>query len=89
MKNNLLTWFWDTFHDDYDEYGSHKVSTFDSYFAQEVEKEMLEARKKDIINVLKILNNHFPISDGGPSWLDEDNYEDVANQILEFEKYDS
>ena len=50
---------------------------------------MLEARKKDIINVLKILNNHYPINDGGPSWLNEDNYEDVANQILEFEKYDS
>ena len=89
MKNNLLDWFYNTFNDGWDEYGSHKVITSDSYFMYDLEKEMLEARKKDIINVLKILNNHFPISDGGPIWLEtEEDFEHVANEIIEFEKID-
>jgi hypothetical protein len=54
-----------------------------------LESELLDARKKDIKNILKILNNHFPISDGGPSWLEtEEDVEYVANQIIEFEKID-
>lgn len=52
-----------------------------------LESELLDARKKDIINVLKILNDNFPISDGGPSWLETDeDYENVADEIIEFEK---
>lgn len=89
MTNNLLSWFYDTFQDSYDEYGSHKVMSFGGYFMQELEKEMLEARKKDIINVLKILNNHYPISDGGPALFETDeDFEQVANEIIEFEKID-
>jgi hypothetical protein len=52
-----------------------------------LESELLDARKKDIKNILKILNDNFPISDGGPSWLEsEEDIEYVANQIIEFEK---
>lgn len=87
MKNNLLDWFYNTFNDGWDEDGSHKVITSDSYFMYDLEKEMLEARKKDIKNILKILNDNFPISDGGPCWLEtEEDYENVTNQIIEFEK---
>lgn len=89
MKNNILDWFYNTFRDGWDEDGSHKVITADSYFMYDLEKEMLEARKKDIINVLKILNNHYPISDGGHAWLNtEEDLEQVANEIIEFEKID-
>jgi len=37
---------------------------------------------------LKILNNNFPISDGGPSWLEtEEDFERTANEILNWEKH--
>lgn len=89
MKNNLLDWFYNTFNDGWDKHGSHKVITADSYFMYDLEKEMLDARKKDIINVLKILRNHYPICDGGNCWLEtEEEFEQVANQIIEFEKID-
>jgi hypothetical protein len=52
-----------------------------------LESELLDVRKKDIKNILKILNDNFPISDGGPSWLEtEEDIEYVANKIIEFEK---
>jgi hypothetical protein len=87
MGNNVLNWFINTFHDDYDNNGSHIVSSNGSCFMKDLEQELLEVRKKDIMNVLKILNDNYPINDGGPSWLgtDED-CENVANQIIEFEK---
>lgn len=87
MNNNVLNWFRATFHNDYDEDGAHRVMSNDSCFVEEIESELLEARRKDIINVLKILSDNFPISDGGNCWLETDEeYEDVANQIIEFEK---
>ena len=87
MNNNLLNWFRTTFHDDYDEDGAHKVMSNDSGFVEEFEQELLEARRKDIINVLKILSDNFPISDGGNCWLEtEEDYENTANEIIEFEK---
>jgi hypothetical protein len=56
---------------------------------KKLESELLNACKKDIKNILKILNNNFPISDGGASWLEtEEDIEYVANQIIEFEKID-
>lgn len=52
-----------------------------------LESELLEARRKDIINVLKILNDNYPISDGGPAWLEsEEDFNRVADEIIEFEK---
>lgn len=54
---------------------------------KDIEQQLLDARKKDIINILRILNDNFPISDGGPSLLETDeDYENVAYQIIEFEK---
>lgn len=87
MENNVLNWFRTTFHNDYDKDGAYRVMSNDSCFVEDIEFEMLDARKKDIKNILKILNDNFPISDGGPSWLETDeDYENVANQIIEFEK---
>ena len=87
MNNNVLNWFRTTFHNDYDEDGAHHVMSNESGFVEEFEQALLDARKKDIINVLKILNDNFPISDGGPIWLETDeDYENAANQIIEFEK---
>lgn len=87
MENNVLNWFRNGFHNDFDEDGAHIVMSNESCFVEDIESELLDARKKDIINVLKILNDNFPISDGGPSWLESDeDYENVANQIIEFEK---
>lgn len=87
MKNNVLYWFLTSFHNDFDEDGGHRVMSNDYAFVKDLIEELLDARKKDIINVLKILNDNFPISDGGPSWLESDeDYENVANQIIEFEK---
>jgi hypothetical protein len=54
---------------------------------KDIEQQLLDARKKDIINILRILNDNFPISDGGSSLLETDeDYENVAYQIIEFEK---
>lgn len=87
MKNNLLNWFRNSFHNDFDADGAHHIMSNDSGFVEEFEQELLDARRKDIINVLKILSDNFPISDGGPSWLEsEEDIEYVANQIIEFEK---
>lgn len=87
MNNNLLNWFRNSFHNDFDEDGAHKVMSNDSGFVEEFEQELLKVRRKDIINVLKILNDNFPISDGGPSWIEtEEDYENIANKIIEFEK---
>ena len=88
MKNNLLNWFRNSFHNDFDADGAHHIMSNDSGFVEEFEQELLEARKKDIINVLKILNHHFPISDGGPGWLETDeDFERTADEILNWEKY--
>lgn len=88
MKNNLLNWFRNSFHNDFDEDGAHHVMSNDSGFVEEFEQELLDARKKDIINVLKILNYHFPISDGGQSWLETDeDFERTADEIINWEKY--
>lgn len=87
MNNNVLNWFRNSFHNDFDEDGAHKVMSNDSCFVEDIESELLEARRKDIINVLKILSDNFPISDGGNCWLEtEEEYENVTNQIIEFEK---
>ena len=87
MENNVLNWFRNGFHNDFDEDGAHKVMSNDSCFVEDIESELLEARRKDIINVLKILSDNFPISDGGNCWLETDeDYENTANQIIEFEK---
>lgn len=87
MNNNVLNWFRNSFHNGFDEDGAHTVMSNDSCFVEDIESELLDARKKDIINVLKILNDNFPISDGGPIWLETDeDYENAANQIIEFEK---
>lgn len=87
MKNNLLNWFRNSFHNDFDEDGAHHIMSNESGFIEEFEQELLDARRKDIINVLKILNDNFPISDGGPCWLEtEEDYENIANKIIEFEK---
>lgn len=89
MENNVLNWFRATFHDDYDEDGAHHVMSNVSCFVNDLTGELLDARKNDIKNILKILNDHFPISDGGPSWLEtEEDIDYVANQIIEFEKID-
>lgn len=89
MNNNVLNWFRNSFHNDFDEDGAHHVMSNDSGFVEEFEQELLDTHKKDIINVLKILNDNFPISDGGPSRLEsEEDIEYVANQIIEFEKID-
>jgi hypothetical protein len=89
MENNVLNWFRTTFHNDYDEDGAHRVISNDCCFVNDLTGELLDARKNDIKNILRILNNHFPISDGGPSWLEtEEDVEYVANQIIEFEKID-
>lgn len=89
MENNVLNWFRTTFHDDYDEDGAHHVMSNDCCFVKDLTEELIEVRKNDIKNILKILNNNFPISDGGPSWLEsEEDIEYVANQIIEFEKLD-
>ena len=55
MGNNVLNWFRNNFHNDFDEDGAHKVMSNDSCSVEEIESELLDARKKDIINVLKIL----------------------------------
>ena len=74
--------------DDYDEDGARHVMSNESGFVEEFEHALLDARKKDIINVLKILNDNFPISDGGPSWLEsEEDFERTANEILNWEKH--
>lgn len=89
MENNVLNWFRATFHDDYDEDGAHHVMSNVSCFVNDLTGELLEARRKDIINVLKILSDNFPISDGGNCWLEtEEDYENTANRIIEFEKLD-
>lgn len=50
-------------------------------------EELIDERKEYIKKILKILNDNFPISDGGPIWLETDgDYEDVANKIIELEK---
>ena len=87
MENNVLNWFRSTFHDDYDEDGAHCIMSNDCCFVKDLTEELIEVRKNDIKNILKILNDNFPISDGGPSWLEsEEDVEYVANQIIEFEK---
>ena len=87
MNNNLLNWFRNSFHNDFDEDGAHRVMSNESGFVEEFEQQLLDSRKKDIINILRILNDNFPISDGGPSLLETDeDYENVADQIIEFEK---
>lgn len=89
MENNVLNWFLTTFHNDYDEDGAHRVMSNDCCFVKDLTKELIEVRKNDIKNILKILNNNFPINDGGPSWLEtEEDIEYIANQIIEFEKFD-
>lgn len=88
MNNNLLNWFRNSFHNDFDEDGAHKVMSNDSCFVEDIEYELLEARRKDIINVLKILSDNFPISDGGNCWLEtKEDFERTANEILNWEKY--
>lgn len=88
MENNVLNWFRNSFHNDFDEDGAHKVMSNDSCCVDELELELLDARKKDIINVLKILNDNYPISDGGPSWLEtEEDFNRTADEILNWEKY--
>lgn len=88
MNNNLLNWFRNSFHNDFDEDGAHKVMSNDSCFVEDIESELFEARRKDIINVLKILSDNFPISDGGNCWLEtEEDFERTANEILNWEKY--
>ena len=88
MNNNLLNWFRNSFHNDFDEDGAHKVISNDSGFVKEFEQELLEARRKDIINVLKILSDNFPISDGGNCWLEtEEDFERTVNEILNWEKH--
>ena len=87
MNNNVLNWFRNSFHNDFDEDGAHRVMSNDSGFVEEFEQELLDASKKDIINVLKILRNYYPICDGGNCWLETDeDFEQVANQIIEIEK---
>lgn len=87
MENNVLKWFRNSFHNDFDEDGGHKVMSNESCFVEELEHELLEARRKDIINVLKILNDNYPISDGGSSWLETDeDFERAADEIIEWEK---
>lgn len=89
MENNVLNWFLTTFHNDYDEDNAHRVMSNDCCFVKDLTEELIEVRKNDIKNILKILNNNFPISDGSPSWLEtEEDIEYVANQIIEFEKLD-
>lgn len=87
MENNVLNWFRNSFHNDFDEDGAHKVMSNDSCFVEDLEQELLDARKKDIINILKILNDNYPISDGGPSWLEtEEDLNRTADEIINFEK---
>lgn len=87
MENNLLNWFRTTFQINIDENGSLIVSSKESCFMKDLEHQLLAARRKDIINVLKILSDNFPISDGGNCWLDtEEDFERTANEIIEFEK---
>ena len=88
MRNNLLNWFRNSFHNDFDEDGAHRIMSNESGFVEEFEQELLDARRKDIINVLKILNYNFPISDSGPVWLETDeDFERTADEILNWEKY--
>lgn len=88
MNNNVLNWFRNSFHNDFDEDGAHHVMSNDSGFLEEFEQELLDARKKDIINVLKILRDNYPISDGGQVWMEtEEDFERTANEILNWEKY--
>lgn len=87
MENNILNWFRNSFHNDFDEDGVHRVMSNESCFTEELEQELLEARRKDIINVLKILNDNYPISDGGPAWLEsEEDFNRTADEIIELEK---
>lgn len=88
MENNVLNWFRNNFHNNFDDDGAHKVMSNDSCFVEEFEQELFDARRKDIINVLKILNYHYPISDGGSVWLETDeDFERTAEEILNWEKY--
>ena len=88
MENNVLNWFRNNFHNDFDEDGAHHVMSNDSCFVEDIESELLEARRKDIINVLKILSDNFPINDGGNCWLEtEEDFERTANEILNWEKH--
>lgn len=87
MESKVLNWFLTTFHNDYDEDGEHRVMSNDRCFVKDLTEELIEVRKKDIMNILKILNDNFPISDGGSCWLEnEKDFELVTNQIIEFEK---
>jgi hypothetical protein len=88
MENNVLNWFRNSFHNDFDEDGAHKVMSNESCFVEELEQKLLDARKNDIINVLKILNDNYPISDGGSSWLEtEEDFNRTADEIINFEKH--
>jgi hypothetical protein len=88
MNNNILNWFRATFHDDYDEDGAHRVMSNDCCFVKDLTEELIEVRKNDIKNILRILNDNFPISDGCPSWLEtEEDFERTANEILNWEKH--
>ena len=87
MKNNVLYWFLTSFHNDFDEDGAHRVMSNDCCFVKDLTEELLDARKKDIKNILKILNDNFPISDGGPNWLESDeDFNRTVNEIINFEK---
>lgn len=88
MNNNVLNWFLTTFHDDYDEDVAHRVMSNDCCFVKDLTEELIEVRKNDIKNILRILNDHFPVSDGGPCWLEtEEDFERTANEILNWEKH--
>lgn len=88
MENNILNWFTKKFHNGIDENGSHIVTSNDSCLMKDLEQELLDARKNDIINILKILNDNYPISDGGPSWLEtEEDFNRTADEIINWEKH--
>jgi hypothetical protein len=88
MENNVLKWFRTTFQTNVDENGSLIVSSKDSCFMKDIEHQLLDVHKNDIKNILRILNDNFPISDGGPSWLEtEEDFERTANEILNWEKH--
>ena len=87
MENNILNWFTVNFHNGINENGSHIVISNDFCLMKDLEQKLLDARKKDIINVLKILNDNYPISDGGQCWLETDeDFERTADEIINFEK---
>lgn len=46
-----------------------------------------ESRKEYIKKIVRIFNENFPNNDGAIVWLETDeDYEDVANKIIELEK---